>query len=126
MKPTDASREFLQRQIVTAARYGHSIDLEVINDYDVAPSDPWHIKHYGVCSCGWRSKAKRRKSGAFYNAIGHCGEVIGGLDAEERDEGSRVSSSAVSEAGGTNTAASDRRLETGLPNNISPGSHSRV
>ena len=73
-----AGREFLKRQAQAAAALGHLLEVEVRDRRDEFPDEGQHaIKHWTVCSCGWRSRPAARAAVALASGFHHLGQVAG-------------------------------------------------
>lgn len=82
---TKRGRDWVMTQARRAQAAGHDVRLEVRDRRDEFPQMGQHaIKHWAVCSCGWRSRPWARQAMALSQAMGHLGWVADEIEAEER------------------------------------------
>lgn len=76
------SRAILVEQARKAAALGHTLSIEKRDRSDEFPDEgAAAVKFWGVCSCGYRSRARSTHSVALWAAFAHVGDVLGESDA---------------------------------------------
>ena len=73
------SRDHLVEQAKRAASLGHTLTIERRDPPEHVQGG--NVKFWGVCSCGYRSRARATHAVALWAAFAHVGDVLGEVDA---------------------------------------------